>query len=83
MTMTASEMFFQCPFCREGRTVRCGEFPYVRSQLIVMFERCAGLPAGTSVDELAEAASEMADTLLAATYLSDARRLIELQTYHA
>jgi hypothetical protein len=83
MTMTASQMSFQCPFCREERTVRCGEFPYVRSQLIVTFERCASLPAGTSVDELAEAASELAEKLLAATYLSDARRLIEQQTHHA
>jgi hypothetical protein len=75
-------MCFQCPFCHEGQTVRCGEFPYVRSQLIVMFERCAGLPAGTSVYDLVDAAGEMADVLLAATYIADAQRLMERQTHH-
>ncbi len=79
--MSASDLSFECPFCREGQTIRCGEFPYVRSQLIVMFEHCASLPRGLSQDELAEAASEVADELLAAAYVSDARRLIEQQLH--
>jgi hypothetical protein len=80
--MSGSDISFQCPFCHEGLTVQCGEYPYVRSQLIVMFERCAGLPAGISVDDLIEAASEMADALLAATYVADAKRLIEQQAHY-
>jgi hypothetical protein len=77
MPMSASEMPFHCPFCQEQHTVRCGEFPYVRSQLLVTFEHCAGLPAHTSAEALAAAASELADALLAATYQSDARELVE------
>ena len=74
-------MSLQCPFCREQQTIRGGEFPYVRSQLIVMFEQCAELPAATSAEELAEAASAMADVLLAATYRSDASKLMERQLH--
>jgi len=41
----------------------------------------ASFTDGPIPDDLAEAASEMADTLLAASYVSDARRLVEQQAH--
>jgi hypothetical protein len=74
--MFSPEMSFDCPFCHHPATVRTGEFPYVRTQLVVFFERCSELPRHMSRDEVIAAADEMADELLAARSASTALALL-------
>jgi hypothetical protein len=66
VSMYGPDMSFVCPFCGSMREIRDGEFPYVRSQLLLMFELCRGVDAVTSADEIAAAADTLADDLLAA-----------------
>ncbi len=76
---TGSELSFQCPFCRGRQTIRCGEFPYVRSQLIVRLECCDVLPGGISPDDLSEIANEIADALLAENVQAEVREVLAVR----